>query len=117
MPRYVGVVTLRLKVAIQTSESALPPLRAVSKNGYLKEVVVTPEIDGGTIKLLRFELVYEGNDLTHMCAAFKTEEDGIDVHPNGNLTVIPLAHQAAKLADGLLYNLSGLTLQSYVFTD
>jgi hypothetical protein len=103
-----------LKVPIETTQSSLRPIRIRLVGEFLKEAELRPEIERDRITRLHCSLVYEDQRLTHMCWAGKAEEDGVDVHPEGEGRLMSPEWDASKIVDSILYSISGMTLQAHI---
>jgi hypothetical protein len=117
MPKYVALLSYQLKVPIQTTESAFPELRVSGAPDCFSEVLVRPIVENGRIQKLEVEAVYEGADFDHMPWAWHGPEDGIQVRSlkKGMTFFLPPWEVARDVLAPMLYQLSGLTLQSHIY--
>lgn len=115
MPSYTASFTITLRVPMETSATALPVLVWTPPTPFpMTKASVTPVIAAGKLAHLRCEVVYDGGDLEHICFAGAEPPAGIQVLSISAGMFMP-PRDVAPLIRGILYHLSGMTLQADVY--
>lgn len=120
MKEYVARFTLTLKQPIKTLETSLESICIDIPLGWIKRVELTPVIDDSNW-ILKINVVATCSDINiyHRCQGIgesQNQKNGIDVFiENGYL--LPPWDIAQNIIMPMLYHISGLTLQAFIYCD
>lgn len=113
MIAYVARFSYRLRTPIRTNAGRVSIATAYT-SGFLRHATVTAKPVDGLIRQFDAEATYEG-DIQPMGRAGSTLEHGMTLVVKGSFNMVHPPLDVAPFLATVLYNLSGLTLQSHVF--